>query len=510
MSPASTNNRALSAVGSADELYAFPDCREYPLAKGMVLTVHPNGINRAVLSSDAVIMLNSCRSYKRVEDHSAYLLDTMPELRSREALVQKTLSQVIDSGLFERGSSFTEALVSSEAVVTKPPVVAILTCERPGALSRLLDSILSNCSADSAELIFIIDDSNKVENQQLNKCLVDDYNRKSDIKFRYFGDELQAELLASLIAAAPELESSYRFMADRRRWRDEPSYGRSRNVALLLSIGRRLVVLDDDILCEALDPPESDAGVSFFSNQREMDFFSGEEDFWQDFRRQSDRDPIKCHAAVLGHTLADAMGVLGKDPGLHDLQGAPASVASRMSGESRVISTACGTLGDPGTVTNSNLLGLTDSSYGRLFGVQDKLAWALQERCIWSGSKQLAVLPSSNMSQILGLDNRVLLPPYFPVHRVEDALFGIMSSFVQSDSVVLDLPWAVAHLPMPRRRWETLTIDTSRLRTYPALIFRQVAALDQAAASTNPEQRLLLLAKYYRELASTPYSEVRR
>lgn len=59
----------------------------------------------------------------------------------------------------------------------------------------------------------------------------------------------------------------------------------------------------------------------------------------------------------------------------------------------------------------------------------------------------------SNMSQLTGSDNRGFLPPYLPVMRGQDRLFGEVCQFLFPDSVALDLPFAVPHLPMPERNW---------------------------------------------------------
>lgn len=56
------------------------------------------------------------------------------------------------------------------------------------------------------------------------------------------------------------------------------------------------------------------------------------------------------------------------------------------------------------------------------------------------------------MSAITGLDNRQPLPPYFPIERSEDRLFGIMLSALHPDVAVLDYPWAAPHLVMGERR----------------------------------------------------------
>jgi hypothetical protein len=62
------------------------------------------------------------------------------------------------------------------------------------------------------------------------------------------------------------------------------------------------------------------------------------------------------------------------------------------------------------------------------------------------GFRKLAVI-----SQITGLDNSALLPPYFPVFRGEDYLFGAMVEYLHPQSVVMEFDWSVPHFPIEPR-----------------------------------------------------------
>lgn len=77
---------------------------------------------------------------------------------------------------------------------------------------------------------------------------------------------------------------------------------------------------------------------------------------------------------------------------------------------------------------------------------------ALATRQCWVGHPQAVVLKRAVMSQVTGLDNRHLLPPYFPAMRGEDQLFGAMLEFLMPDSAVLEYDWAVPHLPLEERQ----------------------------------------------------------
>ena len=87
----------------------------------------------------------------------------------------------------------------------------------------------------------------------------------------------------------------------------------------------------------------------------------------------------------------------------------------------------------------------------RLLAAPQGMAAALEHRRNWLGSSRPNFLKMPFMSQLTGLDNSQLLPPYFPAFRGEDALFGAMLVAMHHHSISLEYPWSVPHLPLESR-----------------------------------------------------------
>ena len=109
--------------------------------------------------------------------------------------------------------------------------------------------------------------------------------------------------------------------------------------------------------------------------------------------------------------------------------------------------TQCGSLGDPGTGTHW-VQQLGEESIQRLIMAPHGVRNAIENRLTWLGSARPNVFKMPFMSQLTGLDNSQLLPPYFPAYRGEDALFGSMLIAMHNQSVTLEYPWSVPHLPL--------------------------------------------------------------
>jgi hypothetical protein len=121
---------------------------------------------------------------------------------------------------------------------------------------------------------------------------------------------------------------------------------------------------------------------------------------------------------------------------------------------------------------------------------------------VWSGRSHPHFAPRSNMSPITGLDNREMLPPYFPIFRSEDKLFGLMLDFIIPTSVTLDYPWAVPHLPIPQRGWCDKDRDFTLKPSFPKFFPYNLLKHKSFCMAQTPNNRLEALAAWFSDLAT--------
>jgi hypothetical protein len=119
------------------------------------------------------------------------------------------------------------------------------------------------------------------------------------------------------------------------------------------------------------------------------------------------------------------------------LHGGNAAFLGQWSADSPVLITQCGTVGDPGTSSTAWIYELDPDSTQRVLASPGGLEGALNNRYYWLGHSRPGFNKLAVISQMTGLDNSALLPPYFPVFRGEDALFGAMVEHIHPQSAVL-------------------------------------------------------------------------
>ena len=486
---------------------AFDLCKAYPVPGGNLLLHNTRNGKRAMVMPEVHATLVSCNQFQTLDQHVANIVERNPGMLDQQADIRNVLQTMLDSGIMVSAKNLCDTLTRKpetpdEGEVIHSPVVAIITWERPEALERLLASIVSNCSTNKLHHLYVIDDSRKAENISQNRTLVERFASRIEAPLQYFGQDEQQSLLDDLAKRLPKHENAIRFLADQSKWRNHWTSGLARNLALLLSCGRRLVMMDDDSLCDVFDPAQPKPDITFSDEPREADFFANEQD-WATRHQPMNPDPVDRHMQCLGLTFSEALDVLGQNH-LNPVgfTNATTLLTSELHADSPVLMTECGSLGCPGTGSNTWLPDMAPASLKRMLISERKTNNALNSRFVWVGRNQPHFAPRPNMSANTGFDNRQLLPPYLPITRGEDRLFGYLLDFMFPNAVTLDYPWAVPHLPIPLREWRNKDCDFTPGHSFPRFFFEKVMDQKSACLAQSPSERLSALSAWFNELAS--------
>ncbi|GAB3274833.1 hypothetical protein GCM10027297_09270 [Parahaliea aestuarii] len=397
------------------------------------------------------MVLQHCMVFRTLEDHARKLVATFPQLGGNVDDALRVLVQVRDAGLFVSASQLCGRLNQE---VTKREVdrckAFIITCDRPEAVERLLESLLQNAKLATQKQLYLIDDSRHPQSTLANADAVERFNLRSPASMQYIGHEQQEALIERLCESLPEDTEAVRFLFSSGPWAGQKTYGRARNICLLLSMGERCIVMDDDVLCTALARPAREQGLALSDGMREAEFYAGEGEWQQRWIRQN-FDPLVGHGRCLGLSAAQVMQLSGGHMQPAQLAGASLALFRDIHASAPVLMTQSGSVGDPGTTNNAWLSNLGEGSVRAMLQRQGGLPAALETRQCWLGQARATLTKRAVMSQVTGLDNRAELPPYFPALRGEDQLFGAMLDFLIPDSLVMEFDWAVPHLPIEER-----------------------------------------------------------
>lgn len=441
------------AVAVPQPTYAYADCEQVVVNDRTVVIVNARSGGKMPVTRDVANALTYCTNFESLPDHAAMLCATIPMLRGQQADVQKILESARDAGVLLGAEQMAARLGASHSPVRPTPTrVFIITCDRPAAIERLLDSMLGAGELARHDRLVLIDDSRDEDNIRRNRELVAAFNRNSAKTMQYFGAGAARELLSRLVQALPEQEASLRFLLDRERWAGQPTYGLARTLSLLLSVGCRALVLDDDILCQAVQPPATEPGIGFCHEDSRQAWFYPEVRALLQQTRVGQFNPLSRHADAVGQPLAAVLSALSGgtlEPAA--LAHSNAGVLALLDGGAPVLITQCGSAGDPGAPGSRWVTRLRGESVKRLLAQSPDGQSLPRCRPCWMGHTRPTVSLCGIMSQMTGLDNSQLLPPYIPVLRGEDAVFASMAAYLHPRSAVLNFDWAVLHLPLDDR-----------------------------------------------------------
>ena len=528
--------------------YRQAELEAFILGDGVNLTYSQVSRASKSLSKEDARLLHYCRTFRTLEKHALQW--------SREAKFQglRELSNVrlpgFMSGALQRFRNYAERhrseiavdakqlasvksrleafaasgfLVSDEDLVRQckktragpdsdsPSVTALgmATRGREEILRRGIASYLDNGTrfGRSVEII-VVDDALEPNAQQRTHEVLEGLKNERHAPLRYASRRDRAEFADRLAAYSGLPGDLIRFALLGREPNDRTT-GSCYNSLLLDAIGSCYVVADDDTLCQVSPAPEQQNSLALTSQFDPTEFW-----FYRDrgstFAAQTpaDQDFFAIHESLLGRgldaCLPDAEGAASLDL---DRMAPALDCRLRMRG-GRVAATLAGIVGDSG-VGSTGYLSVGPASRRRLLrSKQDYLAFVESHQLARAVTRPTVSEGFFCMAGNLGLDNRSLLPPFMPVQRGSDALFGITLRKCFRDGYMGYLPWTVRHDP-PHQRTQPLADfmqNAARLR-FSEIVRQLITGAPEASSEGDDPSGLRRLGGYLQQISSGNLAE---
>ena len=432
-----------------------------------------------------------------------------------------SLGQLIDQ-IGRLSDEEAEALLSNEAatfvtegrLVTRqsPDRIAsivIATKDRPDALQRTLASFAENClEHERTPDLLVCDDSSSPAARDRCRQMLASLAKRYDINIRYAGLEEKFDFAEWLTDRGVPRQTVDFALFDSEKCGH--SCGANRNAALLGSVGDLVLSTDDDTLCHAAVHPEVQGGL-------ELSWGSDPADFWFFPSRDKafsmaafrDIDPLAGHERLLGAHTGDLQipeTVLTRaDPRIRE----------RITRGGKVLITFNGLLGDCGWSAPfgfwSAPLGcllLSGKSHERLVSSESHYRMACSTREILRVARQPALSDDAfSIPTFMGMDNRVLLPPFMPVMTGQGLVFGrtLRASF--SNSLFGHVPFALVHSPIEQRSFWGGEVIRSASGFDTARLVIESINMYQPDPAIGDEVGLRSLGKHLLELGALPLKD---
>jgi hypothetical protein len=416
-----------------------------------------------VLPNRRAEVLARCNVFDTLENHARARCREFGLGENAVEMVRSRLVELAEAGFLIGFGELQERCRPSvrpteeQAKITS---VGFLTRDRLPLLERGLTSFIENAQRHGRPPSFVVmDDTENADAVQQCCATLRALAARYGVMIRY-GDlddrKTFATALVKETGVPPEVVEFALF--------GSPSYPyrqANHNALLLDTAGELIFRADDDVLAQVAAPPDAQPGLRFFTEQdpAEYWFFDNREAALQAVSFV-DKDVLGLHEQFLGKTMGDCFAAVapGEELNLNQLTAVWARRCA--SGGGRVLLTMNGLVGDC-AMTWPRWYWLSEPSRGRLVRSEAAYRAAFASREVVRSVRAAAIGPGPFcMTYAIGMDNRTLLPPLFPIGRGTDGMFAQMTQRCSQDGLLGHLPWAIVHAP-----GETRTVPPQVVRT---------------------------------------------
>lgn len=348
----------------------------------------------------------------------------------------------------------TESAANVSVEDCRVTTLCIPTCGRGAYLSRCLQSFTRNLRAHGRDdaSILVVDDSSDQSSEGNSRDLVEKINTPDGIPVQLIGHEERRNLIRTLLQRkiAPPAVIEFALDPDKLLTTE----GAVRNIMMLLTGGQYVLHADDDTVCAyiAADAASKGVTVSDDFDPYETHFFTDRNSNLKEFPVTSDIDAFSIHEAVLGKPLRTILRTAGqitwKGINPHDYLNPPSQACC-------VNLTTTGASGDPGMESSLGFLTASPlNTLKRAYSCEESYRLATESREILRLAPELTISRRpAFMAMSFGMNNKRLQPPFFPLGRNLDGAFAHIYHLADNSSLIGHLPFAIAHLSEPNRKY---------------------------------------------------------
>jgi hypothetical protein len=487
-----------------DEQFISAHVSAYPADTGHVFVFNRNTGHSDVLQAQLFGILRQADHFDTIAGHERKLLSAGWE-DDRSGFIESAHRELIARGLLVSKSAFQKCLNEKGGKVESPPPVTsivIPTRDRISELQRCAGGFIENAQKYGRKVDFLVIDDSRSENQGAKvRPVLTPFAARA--RLSYAGKEEKLAFLTELVMAGsadglPESVVAFCLFGNDGY---APAYAVNRNAALLATAGELFVMTDDDTVCKPVDSGAQERTLRLTS-QRDPTVLR----FYSDRRELlaavhvSEVDIISCHEKLLGRSIVDCQSGLGSDCTLDVDQIGPGFAGTACRMPMVVRATMAGVWGDSGMGSPNAALEFTGESRDLVERSKAEYVRATNSREVFrSVSRYTASDGSLFMAANGGVDNRTLLPPFFPVGRNEDRIFALTLRICAENALIGHLPIAIHHAPAETRHFPqgAFLAVTPRLSDIITAIMR---SFTPSPWVMDGSQRLAALGRHFADL----------
>lgn len=407
-----------------------------------VLVVRDSG-KTFVVPRQVAEVVQRCFPFRSVADHARAIGQQIGAPASGIPKLEELIGELAGEGLLFD----LDAQAAAAPAKTPLRTLGVITANRPALLARAVRSFAENARSFGRRIEAIVCDDGTEEHAKETGRRLEAVARETGIAIEHV-DLAEKRALAADLARESGVDADVVDFALFDPLGIGSAIGANRNALTLLTAGRKILSADDDTIARPRRAPGAETTLAFDGNgdPQQLWFYPHIESALGP-PEDTTVDVFGEHDALLGHPLVD---LALRGPLAHeDLRGICTHMVGAFATRRGVVSvTPSGIYGDSGMHAGTMLLGLGEPTRRRLCASEEEYRSAFRSRAVLRGvSNAFVAHPFPSAGTVFGLDGTDLVPPFLPVLRNEDGVFGMTLAVVAKDAYYGFPAHALAHVP---------------------------------------------------------------
>lgn len=438
-------------------------------------------------------LLSQCREYKSLEDHAlAYIRSRQKQHNSTNGekteatffdnflalisfnrtpsskkspipdqefnAVKRQLETFVNGGMLIAKSELqlkiqtaVSDLYASPRIRSQISILSIPTANHGAILVRYVESHLAHFQQSNRSCrLHIVDDSDESIQPGKNRKAVRKLCKQYEADLLWIDKSYRAKLAHKIaeLSTIPKEVTQFALLGDSRF---NFQVGAARNTLLLLAAGTPSVQVDDDTLCQLIPSPWMDNGVALSTEEPQQ--FRFDEDInlsaGEGQKEEIQQDLLSLHEKLLGKHPGDLIKKYNEAN--IDLLSSRKLLQKLHYDDTHIAVTFTGAVGDSGMQYHWQRLCLDGDSYQHFINGKNSYQRNLCTRQIFRSVPQLTIGDTPFcMGMHMGLNSEQFLPPFTPLLRNEDGIFGQLLNLCFKQACQGYIPYAIRHDPPGR------------------------------------------------------------
>lgn len=488
-----------------NELYCRGDVISFPVGSDESLVYCRNNHEANILPTFIASLLPYCSSFNTLESHAQACVRNLRLDQQQIDYIYDSLFDLVEAGLLTNISSVRDLRQESspENALRKIATIGFVTHNRTDSLRRGITSYIDNIKRYDRECDFVVADSapspaDRTKTGGMLRTLANDYH----VPISYIGLDEKVSF-ANLLVNEFDLPKEIINFALFGQEGFSTATGANRNALLLHTAGDLFFSADDDTVCSLYEVPGRIEGLTFFSEEPIEGWFFPDQATGLQSVHSIEEDFLSIHEKWLGEDL------IGLGPAAQPHQIDYSRLSSKYfkdltSGTGKIVATLPAIIGDSGIGSPRWFL-LSGDTRDRLCNSKEEYQSAFSSREMLRAVRRINIgrVPSF-MTTALGLDNRDLLPPFFPVLRNQDSVFAITLVKCFESVYFCHLPCALLHAPLAARKYTSADLATSSSCGMSDILRYCIKGFETAFRFLPSEERLQAMGKHLMNFGTMP------